>query len=88
MSIGPSSMRWTRRGARAFTGAADGVDMSMAKIAVAVDTRLETEDLAKGSLRVTFRTIAADASGQAIFRAAGMAECDVAVDVDFARSGE
>lgn len=88
MSIGPSTMRWTRTGPRAFTGAADGVDMPSVKIAVTVDTRLESEDLAKGTLRVTVRTDAADAAGQAILRAAGLADCDVAVDFDFARSGD
>ena len=88
MSIGPSSLRWTRTGPRAFKGAKDAVDTSSVNIAVTVDTRLETEDLAKGTLQVTIRTKAADAAGQAVLRAAGMADCDVTVDFDFARIGD
>lgn len=88
MSIGPSGLTWTAEGPRAFRGSVDSVASDIVRITVDVRTRLEAEDRATGTLALEVRTRAADAAGQAVLRAAGIADCDVGVEFEFVRTGD
>lgn len=88
MSIGPSGIAWEQTGPLAYRGKVEAPGGGPATAAMTVDTRLETEDRATGRIVVQITARAGDAAGQAVLRAAGMADCRAKVDFDFTRTGD